>query len=424
MECNSIKDALPVGWFLVKLVCGTSSIAADARKSNTVKTIASSLYSSNDGPVQKLGQQLIAICSGTMSANEMKNISTAVVALEDARQMSPGGRHDNDKVDYRSISILPTVDEITCQISPYLPTEQEMLDNVASNQFSAPMDRQFRLLREDMIAPLREQLNTLQQQKKLRQLICTEVKFEQAYVDPPGMTAVILVSFQLPPTHRLNKLKKWKERKEYWENSKKLLPRDSLVCLLRNNKPVHFGTIAWRIPANLAGEKEKKDKDKKEKSKKKEKKKEETEPSGPYRPVIGILFEGKHLENVISELYINTTPMQMLQTTASIFSYTPVLKCLQSMPSVPFEEELMLWNPAKSSTISPSYRSSSETRDIKDLANNITPTPEEERKNQTLTLTLDKKDYTFATNQRKALAQALSNRVSVIQGPPGTGIMI
>lgn len=33
----------------------------------------------------------------------------------------PGGRHDNDFEDFRSVDILPSVEEIQCKRDPYLP---------------------------------------------------------------------------------------------------------------------------------------------------------------------------------------------------------------------------------------------------------------------------------------------------------------
>ena len=33
----------------------------------------------------------------------------------------PGGRHDNDYEDYRTVDILPSVEEIECKKEPYLP---------------------------------------------------------------------------------------------------------------------------------------------------------------------------------------------------------------------------------------------------------------------------------------------------------------
>ncbi|CAN0585074.1 unnamed protein product, partial [Ectocarpus sp. 12 AP-2014] len=55
-----------------------------------------------------------------------------------------GGRHSNDHVDFRSITIVPSVDEVLCDKIPFLPTEME--------RDIPHLDRQFRLLRHDLVS--------------------------------------------------------------------------------------------------------------------------------------------------------------------------------------------------------------------------------------------------------------------------------
>lgn len=67
---------------------------------------------------------------------------------------APGGRHDNDHSNICDIDIMPTFEEINCARSEYLPVKdprQWHLDGLAGL-----LDRNFRLLREDMIGQLRD----------------------------------------------------------------------------------------------------------------------------------------------------------------------------------------------------------------------------------------------------------------------------
>lgn len=68
--------------------------------------------------------------------------------LEDARaiQRPPGDRHDNDFADFRRIVLVPTAEEMNCEEEPYLPMSVE-------RSVSHTLERQFRLLREDMVCP-------------------------------------------------------------------------------------------------------------------------------------------------------------------------------------------------------------------------------------------------------------------------------
>ncbi|CAM9987829.1 unnamed protein product, partial [Discosporangium mesarthrocarpum] len=59
----------------------------------------------------------------------------------------PGGRHDNDHADFRSIRILPSHEELTCSTQPFLPTPRDEWPH---------LDRQFRLLRHDMVASIKD----------------------------------------------------------------------------------------------------------------------------------------------------------------------------------------------------------------------------------------------------------------------------
>ncbi|RIB01467.1 hypothetical protein C2G38_2127553, partial [Gigaspora rosea] len=67
-----------------------------------------------------------------------------------------GKRHDNDFVEISEISIIPTKEEILCDRDPFLPTT-----NIDDTLHYLPkgarrlLDTQFRLLREDMMCPIR-----------------------------------------------------------------------------------------------------------------------------------------------------------------------------------------------------------------------------------------------------------------------------
>jgi hypothetical protein len=82
-----------------------------------------------------------------------------IASLEAAQRMMrpPGSRdHDNDKECFRAISIVPTVSELQCTESAYLPPSSGSTH--LENTQAIALDRQFRLMREDLIGTVKEEL--------------------------------------------------------------------------------------------------------------------------------------------------------------------------------------------------------------------------------------------------------------------------
>lgn len=73
----------------------------------------------------------------------------------------PGGRHDNDHDDITKIGILPTLDEIRCSNSEYLPTTDFGQPHFLANNSERHIDTQFRLLRHEIFGEFKEALGGL-----------------------------------------------------------------------------------------------------------------------------------------------------------------------------------------------------------------------------------------------------------------------
>ena len=73
---------------------------------------------------------------------------------------APGGRHDNDHQDFRSISLCPSAGEVNTDAPPALPR------GVLPGE-DGLLERQFRLLREDMVSSLKESLKRPQRHPNL-----------------------------------------------------------------------------------------------------------------------------------------------------------------------------------------------------------------------------------------------------------------
>lgn len=79
----------------------------------------------------------------------------------------PGGRHDNDFADFRKISILPTADEVASPEPPFLRRSGSIHTPLEpALAVSQCLDDQFRLLREDMLYEMKDELQIAFQKKK------------------------------------------------------------------------------------------------------------------------------------------------------------------------------------------------------------------------------------------------------------------
>ena len=164
---------------------------------------------SQNSPVARQLQTILG------SGEENKDHDAENLGIEDIR-MRAGGRHDNDHSDFRSIRIMPTIEEISSEELPYLP-QNNLMDEAGA------LERQFRLLREDMVGPARRELRLLQKGKGDLRNLFNGVAIEKVCI-PDGRTSTpphVLVSFDLPPEHKTRKLLTTRERKEYWETSSK-----------------------------------------------------------------------------------------------------------------------------------------------------------------------------------------------------------
>jgi hypothetical protein len=82
-------------------------------------------------------------------------------------EFGPGGRHDNDFVNFREITILPTADEIASNEPAFLHPSAQLEDpDPEDTRMAMYLDSRFRLLREDMLYEMREELEIALGEKK------------------------------------------------------------------------------------------------------------------------------------------------------------------------------------------------------------------------------------------------------------------
>ncbi|KAK3386657.1 P-loop containing nucleoside triphosphate hydrolase protein [Podospora didyma] len=141
-------------WLALELVSLPSKDEVDVLGDVQAIAAKKSLLKAEDHGARELGykiERVLQIRSSTQQASA---------------EGGPGGRHDNDHDDFRMIDIYPTTDEFLSTQQPYYQTAHEVFNHDLNRRASAHLDNQFRLLREDMLAELREDLQAATGGKK------------------------------------------------------------------------------------------------------------------------------------------------------------------------------------------------------------------------------------------------------------------
>jgi len=303
----------------------------------------------------------------------------------------PGGRHDNDFQKIQDISVLPTGDELICTTPPFL----RFADELHSNETDLPrtamhLDNQFRLLREDMIGELREEIQTVMRgtSKNHKGIILDGLSLI-------GIDCVDTLDPNIPP-HRWQR---WglrfecsqtfqpltaiaqDARAKFLEDrhgpGSKILRHQSLACLLVNNELTAFGTISRNVELLIR------------------------DP-----PTIIVQLDDAAISRALLKLG-GKQSVKLLQVDFAVFAFEPILRRLQEMKQVPLADELFNWNLENAATMAKNAPldlvaliEHSESGDLKDVLGTT-------------------KSVNLDDTQSQSLLAGLKQRVSLIQGPPG-----
>jgi hypothetical protein len=331
------------------------------------------------------------------SRKNARGIET-VVWVNDERP--PGGRHDNDHLNFRNVRILPTAQELGCEVRPWLP-----LATGGNNFIQDPVTRlisnSFRLLREDAIFAMKAQIHDGRRSWENARIVDLEISVRNGVVE-------FIVQCD-SKNHKVN-----------WEFSRSL-SHGSVIAFCTNGAPSLMGAIGTRDVTLLASH------------------------GGPK---IGVNFDshGDHFKDALNAMINNfsqlevhgqsddskddsspartrgvsqipiapTRQFEMMEVSSSFSTYRPVLHSLQQMTELPFVEELC------------HQQLDGLTADLSYLPNMLQMPQDEICNGYALDLRASTvNDICSATtldqSQARALLHVFTSRVSLIQGPPGTG---
>lgn len=291
--------------------------------------------------------------------------------------MVPGGRHDNDFPEIWNIAIYPTADELVSTKKPFYRRAHEVASMPVENRIASHIDNQFRLLREDMLSEMREDIQVARGQKKgrrsvtmlhglrLQQIHCREKR----RFTPLALSFTCMSGLESLSVH---------DRKKFLNNNRQFLRHRALGCFIHKGQIVSFGSIE-RVEDKLLLD--------------------------PPEVVIRVLGTTA-LKKTLMTLKLHGD-MQFLMVDTPVFAYEPVLKCLQEKTDLPLSKELLedcAGGSVSESGLIPDHiieeLRASESTGIQDILGTK------------ISVTLD-------MSQAESFLSGLSQRVSLIQGPPG-----
>lgn len=142
-------------WLLLQLSQLPGSAGDPYLEVASTGSVLKALTESSDHETRSLGYKIKHV------------VETCKTATSGDDDIHPGGRHDNDFADFRKISILPTADEVASPEAPFLRrSDPSHTPSEPALAVSQCLDDQFRLLREDMLYEIKDELQIAFQKKK------------------------------------------------------------------------------------------------------------------------------------------------------------------------------------------------------------------------------------------------------------------
>ena len=367
----------PFAWLALELLSLPPDMPVDV--ANLVACVADSeqVLKCQDHTTRELGYKIQKIVQLRRSPSQ------------GAQPGGPGGRHDNDKADFRLIRTYPTTDEFLSTQTPYYLTSADVLATDMEERPRVHLDNQFRLLREDMLAELREDIQVAMGKKKGNRRATPLGNLVPVGIDVgDGTTGRYKRSTLLLACHAgLQWLQGQhaQARKKMLKDHPSLLKHQAFGVLCRGHEILGFASVHRDID-NLAKD----------------------------TPIISLQFiDHSSLRQALLSLALPTrSSVQFFVVDTPVFAYEPVLLGLQRATDIPILDLL----------VDPSSISDS-SFEIPEQLRPLVAKLETSLSDGDGTVRLDAAltgQTQVDESQLAALLLALRSPVSLIQGPPGT----
>lgn len=382
----------PFAWLAVELVSLPAEVGVDVLDDVQDISERKTLLKSEHHEARELGYRIKKVLQlRAVTAPEKETLGSG-----------PGGRHDNDFADFRETSIYPTRDEFLCSQPPFYQTAHDVVETPLDRRANAHLDNQFRLLREDMLAELREDQQVATGVRKGRRVslvlghlrpVALEFESNNNWGGParpkPEQRRLKKCTLLLHCFQGLNFLqnKNPDERKKYLMNQPGLLRHQSFGVVCQGSNIFGFAFV---------------DRD--------------VDLLARTPPTISLQFtDGHGFRDTLMALQLpNAIDVQFVLVDTAVFAYEPVLLELQKLKELPLQDALVSPSSAlvrlDDTVLGPALSFS-----IRQLE---AACREREDPEGSIRLPGQSK-IRVDHSQMMALLHALSSPVSTIQGPPG-----
>lgn len=336
---------------------------------------AKPLIKDRNHKVRELGyqvQKVLAIKSSATASNILSQGET------------PGGRHDNDHADFRDISIYPTTDEFCSTLPPFYRRAATVASIETSKRAGVHLDNQFRLLREDMLAELRDDIKVATGKRKRRRpaQILQNMWPIEIYNGNSNRSHLCSLDVQIGSGLNMLQGKTLEQRKAYLRDNRNVLGNQAFGALCCENNVIAFAYVVRDVD-KLAGD----------------------------PPVIGLRFPSSHF---MSRFLANFQTLRFILVDTPIFAYEPVLERLKEITQLPMERQLLLLDDDLADGLSDDF---TPTKRLKTLISDIRQDLSDGTNGLERELQIE--SHILDAAQSSALLYALESPLSVIQGPPG-----
>lgn len=371
----SEQDLPVLCWLFIELLCLPKDAPVDADIVCDVQQVIDSNVFSNSSSI-KLQQHAYKIRHLLGLHQTPGQIVTCGYA--------PGGRHDNDFVDFREVAIYPTSHEFLSDVRPFYRTAQEVFETPTHDRARAHLDNIFRLTREDLLAELRNDWQISHGRRRgtrsaLTLQHLTSLGFA-AGNESRGWKRFSLAVHCEGGLEALTRRKDREERRKFLNDARGLLKHQSFGALYSGQEIYGFAFVDRDLDALLQ----------------------------PRPVVILQLTDDQSFKRAIVALQTRADVMFTVVGTP-VFAYQPVLERLKSLTELPLHDKL-LNDEAIPDNFTPEPAIQEQVEALSALQNGQKIQCEFEE--STLEIVLDR-------SQRDSLITALTKSISVIQGPPG-----
>lgn len=294
---------------------------------------------------------------------------------------APGGRHDNDFADFRQIAIYPTADEFLSTETPFYRRADAIFDTPQEHRVAMHLDNQFRLLREDMVSELRDDLQIARGRKKGRRSAIVLRKLSAAAFFCGDVRRRKPCALALKCGSGLEQLTNLPQskRKQFLTENRNFLKHQAFGCLICGDEIVAFATVERDIDALI---------------------------KDPPLVTLRIFGDQALTKTLIFLKMARDVAFILVET--PFFAYEPVLRCLQQSVDLPLAKELLRYEASDSIPGAPL------------VPDCVVRALEDQGSDNIQHILNTAKAIRLDPSQMESLIAGITQPLSLIQGPPGT----